>query len=239
MTTGHKLAAATALFLAASVSSVQAAPVIATASDNATVQAAGPRSGSSGKAYFNLEGSSNGTYASYGVADFNFGVLPLTVISVNGGSLALTQANAAFSTSGDLEISIDTTTPPVDIQPGTSPLAFDGSDPGTETDVFDGDLTLETCTGGPYTYTVGTTGDVDNFGLGVLSPAAATELVNRLNAGETIRIVVGTGTATVAATYAGATNTTYVGPTLTLDVTYDSGTPTKTESWGRIKTMYR
>ncbi len=238
MTSGHKLAAATALLLAASFGSAHAAPIIAAAADNATVQPGGPRSGTSGKAYFNIEGSGNGSFASYGVADFNFGVLPSTVISVNSATLSLVQANAAFSTTGQVVLSLDQSAVLVDIQPGTSPLAYDGVDPGTATDEADGDLSLLGFSGGPFTYTVGTSGDVDNYNLG-LPPAIASELVNRLNAAAPIRITVGTGAATVAATWAGYLNTTYAGPTLTLDVTYDTGTPAQTESWGRIKAMYR
>jgi len=238
MTSGHKLAAAAALLLTAAFTPVHAAPLNAVASDNATVQPGGPRSGGSGKAFFNIEGSGNGSFASYGVADFNFGVLPMTVISVNAATLSLVQANAAFSATGDVVLSLDTTSPGVDIQPGTSPLAFDGADPGTATDVGDGDLSLLGFLGGPFTYTVGTSGDVDNYALG-LTGAIGAELVSRLNAGDPIRIVVGTGAAGVAATWAGYTNLTWPGPSLQLDVTYDTGTPVEVQSWGRIKAMYR
>lgn len=238
MTPGYRFAAATAILISASIGAAQAAPLSVLASDNATVQPAGPRSGTSGKAYFNIEGSANGSFASYGVADFNFGSLPYPVIGVNSASLALTQANAAFSTTGDVVLSLDTTSPLVDIQPGTSPLAFDGVDPGTATDVGDGDLTLLGFGGGPFTFTVGTSGDVDNYALG-LGASIQTALINRLNSAATIRVVVGTGAATVAATWAGYTNTTYVGPTLNLDVTYDTSTPTETQTWGRVKSLYR
>jgi len=238
MTSGHKLAAAAALLLTASFTPVHAAPLNAVAIDNATVQPGGPRSGGSGKAFLNVEGSNNGTFASYGVADFNFGVLPMTVISVNSAALSLVQANAAFSTTGDVLLSLDATSPGVDIQPGTSPLAFDGIDPGTGADVGDGDLSLLGFAGGPFTYAVGTSGDVDTYVLGLTPPTNA-ELVSRLNAGDPIRIVIGTGAATVAATWSGYTNTTWAGPSLQLDVTYDSGTPAETQSWGRIKAMYR
>jgi hypothetical protein len=238
MTTGYRVAAAAAILVSAIIAPVQADPLSVEAADNATVQPAGPRSGSSGKAFFNIEGSANGTFASYGVADFGFGVLPLPVISVNSAQLALTQANAAFSTTGPVLFSLDQSAILANIQPVTSPLAFDGVDPGTATDVSQGDLTLLALGGGPFSYVLGTTGDVNNYNF-ALDAAAQTELVNRLNNGDPIRIVIGTGATNVAATWAGATHSTYAGPTLNLDVTYDSGTPAESRSWGRIKTLYR
>lgn len=237
MTSGHKIAVATALLAAATFSSVQAAPLAAVAGDNATVQPGGPRTGTSGKGFFNIEGSANGSFASYGVADFNFGPLPMTVISVNSASLALTQANASFSTTGLVIFSLDQSAVLADIQPGTSPLAFDGVDPGTATDVSDGDLSLLTLGGGPFSYVVGTSGDVDNYNF-VLDASTEAELRARVNAAAPIRIVVGTGEAGLAATWAGYL-TSGSGPVLSLDVTYDTGTPTQLQSWGRIKAIYR
>src|SRR5262249_11760426 len=97
------------------------ADVIVSASDNATVQPGGPRAGSNGKAFFNIEGPANGTFASFGVVDFQL-TADSTVTSISGLTLSLTQANAAFTHAGSLQFFLteDTTT---DIQPGTSPLA--------------------------------------------------------------------------------------------------------------------
>lgn len=238
MPTRYKLVAVTALLATLAVAPVHAVPLSTEAADNATVQPAGPRAGSSGKAFLNVEGSANGTFASYGVADFNFGVLPMPVVSVNSAQLALTQANAAFSTTGGVTFSLDQSGVLANIQPVTSPLAFDGSDPGTVTDVSQGDLSLLALGGGPFSYVLGTSGDVNNYNF-TLDLASQAELVSRLNSGATIRVVVGTVDATVAATWAGHTNSTYTGPTLNLDVTYDTGTPTRSQSWGRIKALYR
>jgi hypothetical protein len=239
MTSRYRFATVLAILVSAFALPAQAAPLSAEAVDNATVQPAGPRGGSSGKAFLNIEGSTNGTFASYGVADFHFGVLPMPVVSVNSAQLALTQANAAFSTSGAVLFSVDQSGVLADIQPGgTSPLAFDGVDPGTGTDVGQGDLSLLALGGGPFSYVLGTTGDVDAYDF-TLDLATQAELVSRLNSGATIRIVIGTGEAGVAATWAGATNSTWAGPTLNLDVTYDTGTPARSDSWGRIKALYR
>jgi hypothetical protein len=191
--------------------------------------------------YFNIEGSANGTNASYGVADFNFGTLALPVLTVNSVQLVLTEANAAYTAAGSVVISLDGSATLANIQPGTSPLAFDGTEPGTATDVSQGDLALLAFGGGPFPFTtVGNvnSGQKDTYNL-LLTPALQTELINRLNDGRTVRIVIGSGTSAVAATWAGYTNTTYVGPTLNLDVTYNMATATNPSTWGRIKALYR
>ena len=239
MTVRHFISAASALLVSATLAwPVSADPLSAAASDNATVQPAGPRTGTSGKAFLNVEGSAAGSFASYGVADFGFGSLPYPVISVNSIELALTQSNAAFSAAGAVVFALDQSATLADIQPGTSPLAFDGADPGTTTDVSQGDLSLLNLGGGPFAYTVVANGAVDlyNFTLDAATEAA---LLGRLNAGNPIRIVVGTGDATLAGTWAGSTNSTYAGPTLNLDVTYDTSTPTQGTTWGAIKRLYR
>jgi hypothetical protein len=239
MTPGYRIAAPfAALLVTAAFAPLHAAPLSVEASDNATVQAAGPRTGSNGKAFFNVEGSAAGSFASYGVADFSFGSLPFAVVSVDAAYLELIQSNAAFSATGGITFSVDQKSPLANIQPVTSPLAFDGADPGTATDVGQGDLSLLNLGGGPFAYTVGTTGDLNTYTF-TLSGAAAAEMVSRLNGVQPIRIVVGTGSATVAATWAGATNSTYAGPTLHLEVTYDTGTAAKVGTWGRLKSLYR
>lgn len=214
--------AAVVALSALSTSDLRAAMLSVEASDNATVQPAGPRSGSSGKAFFNIEGSNNGNFASYGVADFNFGAQP-PITAINSATLKLTQSNAGFTKNGGLVVSLDTKSPPADIQPGgTSPLKFDGGentvggDPGTGPDVTAGNLVLDAFSGA-FSFTQVANGNVDSYSLG-LTPALTTALLSRLNSGSNIRVVIGTGDATVAATWAGYTNTTFVGPTLELDV---------------------
>ncbi|MGH7726946.1 MAG: hypothetical protein ACREOU_16100 [Candidatus Eiseniibacteriota bacterium] len=239
MTRGQRVVTMAAVILATTSAIAQAAPLSSEALDNATVQPAGPRSGVNGKAFFNIEGSANGTFASYGVADFSFGVLPDAVIAINSIAIELVQSNAAFSAAGDVVFSLDTSASLADIQPGgTSPLAFDGADPGTATDVSQGDLTLLPLGGGPHTYTPTANGDVNAYTFPLVVPTV-TALMNRLNSNSTIRVVVGTATATLAGTWAGATNSTFAGPTLKLDVTFDPGVPSQPESWGRIKASYR
>lgn len=190
--------------------------------DNATVQPGGPRAGGSGKNFFNVEGSNNGNFSSYGVADFLFAAPTTPQTAVTSFSLALTESNAAFTNAGSLVFSLDTSALLADIQPGTSPLAFAPPDPGTGQDVADGDLTLLSLSklgGGTFTFdTTGNvnSGQVDTYNFDV-TPAVQSALLQRINAGETIRLVVGTGDATVAATWAGFSNSTFEGPTLTIN----------------------
>jgi hypothetical protein len=67
----------------------------------------------------------------------------------------------------------------------------------------------------PTTGNVGT-GTVDTYSLS-FSGGALTTLLNAINSQSTLRLVVTADAATVAATYAGYTNATAAGPTLTLD----------------------
>jgi hypothetical protein len=196
------------------------------------------RSGANGKNFFNIEGSVNGAFASYGVADFAFGSLPYPVVGITSIELQLTQSNAAFSATGPVVISLDQSSPLANIQPGTSPLANDGVDPGTATDVTQGDLSLLALGGGPFIYTVGANGNVDSYTF-TLDGASTAALVSRLNSGGTIRLVIGSGAASVAATWAGFSNATYSGPMLNLDVEYNTGVPARAASWGKVKADYR
>src|SRR5262249_20399058 len=95
------------------------------ATQTAIIQPAGPRQGSGGLAFFNIEGNNNGQFASFAVADFSpsAGSGPVG----NSLSLLLTQDNAAFTANGGLAFYLtkDTTT---SIGQSDSPLKFDTSD---------------------------------------------------------------------------------------------------------------
>src|SRR5262249_34802747 len=107
----------------------------ALAFDNATVQSDGPRTGDNGKNYFNIEGINNGTYASFGVADFqsssfadaNGNMISGTPIALNAITITLSQANADFTNVGSLNFYLaeDTTT---SIQPNDNAVTFDAAD---------------------------------------------------------------------------------------------------------------
>ncbi len=183
------------------------------ASDNATVQPGGPRSGTSGKAFFNVEGSNNGTFASYGVVDFNLAGLGLDpVADVENVVLKLTESNAGFSLNGPMSFYFTASTG-INIQPGTSPAAYQSGNNGLASvgGTF-GSLTYL----GSGNYTNTSNGTVESFPLS-FSGAALTGFVDAINNGTTLRLIVTPDSASTAATYAGNTNFTYAGPTLTFD----------------------
>jgi hypothetical protein len=188
------------------------------ATDNATVQPAGPRSGSSGKAFFNMEGSNNAAFASYGVIDFDFASLappfggPVT--GITSATLQMTQSNAAFSMPGPLSVYLTTQTA-VDIQPGTSPLTYQGTNNGAAS--VGPQLSPLTLLGTGM-YNVIANGTVDSYSLS-FTGAALTSLLNAMNNDTRLRLVVTPDTAATAATYAGFTNNTLSGPTLVINAT--------------------
>lgn len=183
--------------------------------DNATVQPGGPRSGSSGKAFFNIEGSANGSFASYGVARFDIGGVKRSFDLAFGAgawtldavSLALTQSNAGFTTDGPVSIA-HSNDDLVGIQSGTSPLTH----PATG-DFADLGRLLD------YAFVEVATGTVEQHTLfqARATPSAGTQqLVDDIMLDGVLTLLLLDGNAGVAATYAGYTNFTLAGPTLSL-----------------------
>ncbi len=203
-----------ALLLVASVTAYAQVTVSTEAFNNATVQPAGPRTGSAGKAFFNIEGNNNGQFASFGVADFNAGDLSigLPVADVVGIRLVLTEDRASFSAAGSIRfwLTEDTAT---GIDPGSSPLVWDASELPNG---LGGQLTprYELGTG---TYTPTADGTVFTYTLS-LSPTAKSYLINQLNSAGVIRLLVSPADDAVAATYAGFSHSSLAGPTLELDL---------------------
>jgi len=186
------------------------------ASNNATVQPAGPRTGSNGKNFFNIEGSANASFASYGVIDFtgNMNFAPF-VTKVTGLSVMLTESNAAFTKHGTLRfwVTADTTT---NIDPGTSPLIYDAAQApsGLQTDKllprYDLGTGLFTTDGNVNS------GQVDTYTFAV-SGAASDLLTDAALTHKAIRLLITPETSDVAATWAGFSNTTRTGPQLKLE----------------------
>jgi hypothetical protein len=203
--------------------SAEASLITRLASDNATIQNAGPRTGANGKAGYNMEGSNNGSFSSFGVADFNFSSLHFTgpVTSVTAAVLKLTQFNAAFSATTGVSVylasdttdSIQPTFSPFVDQNAFAPPPVDGLasvDPGLFNFAFDPSYLL-----GSGTYVKLANGAADNYTL-TFTGAALTNILNALNTGGTLRLVTTADAATGAATYAGYTNSNPLlpGPTL-------------------------
>lgn len=209
----NSIAAATLTVAVLTLSLNSAAQAVTVeASDNATVQPGGPRSGSSGKAFFNVEGSDYGSFASFGVMDFDFSGLGLGPIAgVQNVSIELTEDNASFSESGPMSFYYTAATG-VDIQPGSS-IAYQGTNNGTDSvDPAFGTLTPL----GSGQYTVSSTGTVESFSLNFSGPAM-TGFVDAINNGTVLRMIATPDSPTTAATYSGYTNFNRPGPTLAFD----------------------
>ncbi|MGE0859425.1 MAG: PEP-CTERM sorting domain-containing protein [Gammaproteobacteria bacterium] len=215
----NKLALSTlGLVSALTCASAGAASANIEAFDIATVQPGGPRAGSSGKAFFNIEGSSNGSFASYGVArfdltatksawDLEFGPGGWRIDNV---TLGLTQSNAAFSGAGAVGVR-HSNDDNVGIQPGSSPLRY----ANLASDFADLAPLLD------YNFAPIATGSLESHVLyqrGAVNAAGAAQLLADLLSDTTLTLVLVDLDASVAATYAGATNFTLAGPSLALNV---------------------
>lgn len=195
--------------------------------NNATVQPAGPRPGANGKNFFNIEGSVNAAFASYGVArwdvsaafaqfDSSYGAGNWTIDLVQ---LELTQSNAAFTHSGNVRIGHtddDTTNiEPAPASPLTYPIAGDFADNTAVLDYFF-----------PTTGNINT-GQVDSYtlfdALGVNS-AGGLALAADLSLEPFITLTLEELQSDVAATYAGFSHNSLAGPTLVITATPEPAT---------------
>ena len=200
----------------------------ATVSGNATVQAAGPRTGANGLAFLNVEGNGNlAAFRSYGTIDFTTAGFA-SVASVDTLTFTLSDAPAGFSSAGpvnvDFYVTTDTTTSDSNAA-GASPLKYNPASFLTGTSQGQGVDTTQfasgagfyllgtgsyskTTVGSPFTYTFSPTG------------AAETYLTSQVNANGALRFLVAADADAVAATYAGATNSTVTSrPQLSIAVT--------------------
>ena len=186
-------------------------PVVVGASNNATVQPAGPRAPTAGKAFFNLEGSTAGAAttpnaSSFGVIDFSFAgiTLPSTPSNIAGATLNLTESNAAFSAAGPVSVYLASTAAnAVSIESTNTNLNYVGTNNGlasVDTDL--GALTLL----GSGTFTNTGTGNPDLYSLS-FTGSALTQLISTLTAKGTLRLVMTPDAATTAATWAGFSTT--------------------------------
>ncbi len=211
----NRLLLISALAATVAVSHAQAASV--EAFDNATIQPNGPRTGSSGLAFFNIEGSGNGSFASYGVARFdlsamkdgfdsNYGVGGWKLDSID---LQLTQSNAGFTTDGGVDVYYTK-------NDSTDPLQGSGLQFGNFAADFSDAAKIVS-----YTFTEASTGSLESH---VLYAAAASNSIGGMNLAADIlgdnivTLALVEGSSSVAATYAGYTNFSYQGPTLAVNV---------------------
>jgi hypothetical protein len=180
-------------------------PVKAVAS--ATVQPAGPLAAPNGTNSFNVLGNNYAANASFGTADFGPFTVPGTVFGVGVVHVFLTESNAAFSTAGPVlfDLASNTTTP---VTPGAStPNFIPGGASGGVGNQFGTLLPLGLVnfptTGNPP----GSTGRIDTFDF-FTDPTLQSYILTQLNSGGAFRLVIAPEANTVAATWAGFSNTT-------------------------------
>lgn len=189
----------------------------AEATHNLTIQPAGPRQGGNGLNFFNVQGNNNGAFASWGLAEFtvsNLGIVG-TVTDISRVTLKLTSANAAFSFDGRVNVWLTDDTATSSAQSG-SPLFFDSNF------LWDGlGAQLDTKWNlGFIDYVVFTgSGSVFQLDATTLPAAAKTYLINQLNTGSIVRMIVSPNENLVSGTFAGYSNNTYDGPTIEIDAT--------------------
>lgn len=202
----------TTLLIGLAAHTAQAAQV--EAHQNATVQPGGVRTGSSGLAFFNIEGSDNGSFASYGIVRFDLAGLKTGFDSQYGAggwqvdsvSLQLTQSNAGFTTDGNVVVAFSADDAVSLVAP--SPLTYPLADPTAQfvmTYAF-----TETATGTLETHSLYTRGGSNAAGGVALAGDIATDTL--------VTLALYEGNPGVAATYAGFSNNTWAGPTLSINV---------------------
>ncbi|MBX3095333.1 MAG: PEP-CTERM sorting domain-containing protein [Fimbriimonadaceae bacterium] len=183
--------------------------------DNATVRPTGPRTGSSGRAFMNIEGSANGDFASFGVADFDGSMIDFggnQVDVITGITITLTQSNAGFTLDGPLSFFV--TSNLRSIADGAD-IIYDFPN-GGENGIGDQLNPIEFL--GSGTFTEVATGEVDEYTFNSLSAGASAMLTAMYLGDSNVRIVIAPDDPTTAATYAGYSNTNplLIGPQLTL-----------------------
>lgn len=159
----------------------------------------------SGKNFFNIEGTDNGNFASFGVADFNGGAFDFgfagPVTDVTSVRLTLTQSNASFTADGSLLFFLSGNTtrriePDTTGAPATGEIFFDANDTpdgiGTQLDPIFATGTGTFTRGADTPETPGGTGTVDTFTL-TLSQEAEDLLIGALNSDSRIRLVAAPG----------------------------------------------
>lgn len=197
---------------------VPGATVPVSAIDNATVQPTGPRSGTAGQRFFNVQGSAKGNFASFGVLDFQFpkptGEGPRLTPQA---TLILYQNNAPFTADGTFQVWL-TRQPTVSIKAEESPLRFDiGKVPGGLEVGAEGPLGALSKVSAVQNFKEQETGYRSAYTLN-FSEEDLQYLRERAAKGERFRLVLTPVDSGVAASWAGFTDRRHGGPSLEFKV---------------------
>jgi hypothetical protein len=208
--------------LALSETQLRADVFISKAYDNGTIFSVGPRNPPNGRNYFDIEGTMNGPFAAFGVADFastrlrNANGQPIGQISqINSISLVLTQDNTSFTADGQLNFYVtQQLITSIDADPTFVETTFDVSDPNGEG--LNGQFAPAVLVGmGAFTQVQN--GQIDTFML-TLDANTQSYLISVINSLCTFRIIVTPADPNVTATYAGFTDPNgFTGPMIMID----------------------
>jgi hypothetical protein len=218
----------------------QTIDVFQNASDDATVQPAGPRTGTTGKSFFNVEAnnSANGANTSFGVLDYNQGSisslpfsLPSPVGTINEVSISTVTGfpPSSFQHSGTFNVYLVDDSTTSDNNDGSSPLTFN-----TTADPLEG---VGTQLGtkhllGTINYNSNQPTDVfTSFPLTNADAATLALLANDLNSGAKFRIVVTPGDSAVAASWEGQASFNGLFESPILSFNYTTGTTAALPTW--------
>ena len=190
--------------------------------DNGTIFPVGPRLPPNGRNYFNTEGTNNGNFATFSVADFasthfrDANDQPIGQISqINSISLVLTQDNAAFTTDGQINFYVTRQLiTSIDADPVFVETIFDTNDVNGEG--LNGQFAPLTQVGtGQFTQVQ--SGQVDTYTL-TLDTDTQNYLISVINNLSDFRIIITPADPNVSATYAGFTDPNgFTGPVIMLD----------------------
>jgi hypothetical protein len=163
------------------------------AASTATVLSSGPRGGSNGARYFNIQGKANTQYAGFGVLDFPIPADKAAIDQANRLALTLTQSLARFSKDGKVKFYLV-----ADLKVPYRDLKFDADTADGLGNQFETRFPL-----GAGEFKKEKTGTENVYAL-TLDEAARTALKDQVKSAERIRIVVVPDGEEVAATFFGA-----------------------------------
>ncbi len=189
------------------------------AANNYTVRQTGPVTGGNGTSLFQVEGSSNGNFSSFGVIDFDMsGVLAVETIAsrIEEISLGLLQDNESFTRDGPVSVYVTsaaaagvTINSSIQFQSGNNRIDC------VPAILSNGAELAATYPAVHHSPTGSDLPDGTNDEVVLNRDAIRTAMLNALNNDGSFRLIVVPDHASTTATYAGNTNGSFSGPTIT------------------------
>lgn len=184
---------------------------------NYTVQPGGPRTGSSGTSFVNIEGDGNGNFASFAVLDFDLAPVLTDEVAdrLKNAGLTLEQANAGFSQDGPYSVYVAgaaATNVVID-----SSIQYQSGNNGLDSlpaSLRQGAMKLTTFPGVHRTTSGGLLPDGTVDVVGLYGEAIEMAILEAINSDGILRLLIVPDHDSTAATFSGNTNTSWMGPVL-------------------------